>query len=116
MIKYFQTLCALVAFAILTAFTTPPPAITGTYGVSDSDPSAIRLTLNADHTFAYRDLSNPDKRIEVSGTWVLKHSKVTLKSAQNGVKFHKVWKIESDGNAAKSHKGMCFYRLCRIAE
>ena len=39
----------------------------GTFGVSASDPSQIKLTINSDHTFSYQDFSVSNKKIVVNG-------------------------------------------------
>lgn len=86
----------------------------GTYGVSPSDPAQIKLIINSDHTFYYQDFSVSDKKIKVKGNWTLKGRKVILKdeNSQNG--FHSVWTFLDNGQVAKSRKGLCFYRLCKI--
>ncbi len=87
----------------------------GTYGVCESDPSRIELKLDANHTFHYRDLSNPKSGIQVSGTWVQRGNKVVLQSSNSGKGFHRVWRISEQGQTAKSRKGLCFYTLKRIS-
>jgi hypothetical protein len=84
----------------------------GTYGVSASDPSQIKLILNPDHTFYYQDFSNSGKKIIAAGNWTLSGNKVVLED--NDIKFHTVWTFENNGEVAKSRKGLTFYRLCRI--
>lgn len=87
----------------------------GTYGVSASDPSQIKLTINSDKTFNYQDFSIPDEKIVVNGNWTLKGKKVFLMNENSKVKFHNVWTILENGQVAKSHKGLTFYRLCKIS-
>ena len=87
----------------------------GTYGVCESDPSHIELKLNANHTFHYRDLSNPKSGIQVSGTWMQIGNKVVLQSPSSGKGFHRVWRFTEQGQTAKSRKGLCFYTLKRIS-
>jgi len=107
---------AIVATTILmSAFTRiNSGGFIGTYGVSSSDPSQIKLTINADNTFYYQDFSVSDKKIIVEGNWMLKGKKVVLKSNVSGKRFHDVWTFVEDGQVAKSRKGLTFYRLCRL--
>lgn len=86
----------------------------GTFGVSTSDPSQIKLTINSDHTFYYQDFSVSDKKIVVNGHWTLKGKKVLLSSNDSNVQFHSTWTFTENGQVAKSRKGLCFYRLCKI--
>lgn len=86
----------------------------GTYGVSDSNPSQIKLTIHADHTFTYQDFSVADNKIEASGKWTLKGNKVVLTDHNANQSFHDTWTFDQDGQVAKSRKGLCFYRLCRV--
>lgn len=87
----------------------------GTYGVSDADPSQIKLTINADGTFYYQDFSSPAKKIVATGNWAQKGKKVILNASNPVGKFHNVWAFESNGQVAKSHKGLTFYRLTKLA-
>jgi hypothetical protein len=90
--------------------------IFGTYGVSNSDPSQIKLTINSDNTFYYQDFSMPENKIAESGNWSIKGKRVYLKSNKSNVKFHNVWTISENGQVAKSNRGLTFYRLCKINE
>lgn len=87
----------------------------GTYGVSPSDPSQIKLTINSDHSFYYQDFSVSDKKIKVKGNWSLKGRKVILNDESSGNSFHSVWTFTENGQVAKSRKGLCFYRLGKIS-
>lgn len=89
-------------------------AFIGTFGVSASDPSQIKLTIHADNTFYYQDFSVTDKKIVITGKWELKGEKVVLKSTDSGKKFHDTWTFVGNGQVAKSHKGLAFYRLHKI--
>ena len=111
-------LIAAAMFFLLTAFNyeEPAPRFVGSYGVSESDPSRINLKINTDGTFEYRDFSNPAKAISTRGKWVVKHKKVLLKYPENAVRMHSAWSFDEDGMVAKSRNGLCFYRLCRLAE
>ena len=115
MIKTTQLLTALMTIILMSSFTNKDSnAFIGTYGVSETDPAHITLTINADQTFSYQDLSVPDKKIIVKGNWTLKGQKVFLLDTNAGIKFHDVWSFEDNGQVAKSRKGLSFYRLCRI--
>lgn len=108
-------LAAFIGILILSSFSNNnSTSFIGTYGVSDSDPSQIKLNINANHTYTYQDFSNPNHKIDVSGTWELKGKKVVLIEPSQAVSFHSVWTFVENGNVAKSHKGLCFYRLCKI--
>lgn len=108
-------LLSLLALSMMLFSFTPKKTDTviGIYGVSASDPSAIKLTINADHTFFYQDFSDPNQKLEVEGNWTLRGKKVVLTS-NSGASFHDVWSITDEGQIAKSHKGLSFYRLCRL--
>jgi hypothetical protein len=86
----------------------------GSYGVSAADPSQIKLTINADHTFSYQDFSTPDQKILVKGNWTSQGRKLILKEEGTTMNFHNVWTFSKNGDAAKSRKGLEFYRLCKI--
>lgn len=85
--------------------------LTGTYGVSDTDPSQIELVLNEDHSYTYQDFSNSAKKIEVSGEWELKNKNTILLKSDSELSFHNKWKIVDEGKTAKSRNGLCFYTL-----
>lgn len=86
----------------------------GTFGVSASDPSQIKLTIHADHTFYYQDFSVSNKQVIITGKWEQKGEKVMLKSNEPGKKFHDTWTFANNGKVAKSRKGLAFYRLGKI--
>lgn len=115
MIKTTKILTALMTIFLMSSFTNKNASeFIGTYGVSESDPARITLTINADQTFSYQDLSVPDKKIAAKGNWTLKGQKVILHDQSTGIKFHDTWTFEDNGQVAKSRKGLSFYRLCRI--
>jgi hypothetical protein len=117
MIKSIKFLTTLMTMILLSSFTYENhDEITRTCGVSVSDPSQIKLTINPDHTFYYQDFSISDNRIIIRGQWTLSGNKVRLKDHKSSKKFHKVWVITKNGQVAKSRKGITFYRLCRIKE
>ena len=112
--KPFPLLALFAATLAISSFSTERPGtIVGTYGVPDADPSAIRLSIRADHTFSYQDLSNRENSRTVNGTWTSNGRKVVLQ-ASTPAKFHRVWFITDEGQAARSRKGLCYYRLCRM--
>jgi hypothetical protein len=88
----------------------------GTYGVSSSDPSQIKLIIHADHSFYYQDLSIPAKKIVVNGSWTQTGKKLILHANGSEQKIHNVWTFEENGNVANSRKGLTFYRLAKIEE
>ena|ERR1043165_6963604 len=109
--KTIQHLAVLVSIVLLSSFTRKNTEnFIGTYGVCASDPSQIKLTINADHTFYYQDLSVVDHKIVVNGSWIQKGNKVILKDP-SGQRFHNVWTFGEHGQIAKSRKGLTFYRL-----
>ena len=115
MLQTMKFLTGLLAIIFLTSFTDKNTnEFIGTYGVSASDPSQIKLTINSDNTFYYQDFSAPDKKIIIKGNWTIKGKKVLLKDNGTNGKFHDVWTILEDGKVAKSRKGLTYYRLCRI--
>jgi len=113
--KSIKTLTLLAAIALWSSFTekSAHPFI-GTFGVSLSDPSEIKLILNADYSFYYQDFSVADKKIVSKGQWTLKGNKIVLNDSNSNTKFHNVWAFDKNGQVAKSRKGMSFYRLCKV--
>lgn len=110
--KILQTSFFAVMLLSLVSFTAEPAQpFLGTYGVSQDDPSAIQLTLNADATFTFQDFSNPDRPIDVSGNWEVKNNHILLSGSDSSPSFHSKWKIVKDGMVAKSRKGITFYSL-----
>ena len=73
-----------------------------------------KLIIKSDNTFYYQDFSFPEKKIVIKGNWKLKGKKVFLKNNISNEKFNNVWTISGNGQVVKSHKGMTFYRLCKI--
>lgn len=114
--KTVQLLAICLTLILMSSFSGKPATdFIGTYGVSPSDPSQIKLTINSDHTFYYQDFSVSDKKIKVKGNWTLKGRKVILKDENLGNSFHRVWTFLENAQVAKSRKGLCFYRLCKVA-
>lgn len=115
MTKLIKLSTLFTALVFLLSFTSKSTnEITGTYSVPDSDPSNIKLTINADNTFTYQDYSIQSKKISVKGNWTMKGKKVVLKDYSSDYKFHTVWNIVENGKVAKSRKGLTFYRLIKI--
>lgn len=115
MIKSIKLLTVLTTLLMLFSFTYKSSnEFIGTYGVSESNPSKIKLTINVDHTFYYQDFSIPDKKIMVKGIWTIKGKKVILKDNNSEIKFHNVWTFKENGKVAKSRKELAFYTLRKI--
>jgi uncharacterized protein (DUF2147 family) len=113
--KVIKSISVAAFLLVLMSLTKAPNAnFIGTYGVSDSNPNKIELTLNADHTFTYKDFSNAEKQIDVQGNWEAKNDVVTLTNYTSDFSFHNKWKIKMEGKVAKSRKGMTFYTLVKI--
>lgn len=113
--KAIKSLVMVAVIIFLSSFKNVDGFI-GKYGVSASDPAQIKLVINSDHTFYYQDFSVSSKKIVVNGTWTTKRGKVHLKDNRPGNKFHNVWAFADNGQTAKSHKGLTFYRLAKIEE
>ena len=86
-------------------------SIAGTYGVCGTNQSTVELKLNADNTFHYIDNSNLKKKINVTGKWSMKKNRIALHGDNAEINFHNNWKIDNQGIAAMSRKGLAFYRL-----
>lgn len=113
--KTIRILTVSVTIILMLSFTDKNEnGFIGTYGVSALDPTQIKLTINANHTFYYQDLSIADNRIIVQGGWTLKGKKVLLRSNDSQTKFHNVWTFVENGQVAKSRKGLTYYRLGKI--
>ena len=107
--------CFLVLSLVLSSFsqyTFKEPH--GTFGVSLSDHSQIQLIIQPDHSFYFQDYSDAKNKIMVTGCWKINHKKVVLIASNSTIKFHNIWTFESNGQIAKSRKGLCFYRLCKL--
>jgi hypothetical protein len=112
-IKIIAALFTIIFFSSFRFSTNEEPI--GTYGVTASNPSQLKLSIHADHTFKYQDYSNPKQPVVVSGKWILKGKKVVLIGSNSEQSFHHVWSFTQNGQVAKSRKGMCFYRICKIS-
>ena len=115
MIKATNIATALMSIILMSSFSKKDTIdFIGTYSVSSSDPSQIKLTINTGHTFEYQDFSDVDRKIVVKGEWTQKGQKVILKSQSSDEKFHNVWSFDKNGQVAKSRKGLSYYKLCKI--
>jgi hypothetical protein len=115
MTNTIRFMAVLMTIIFLSSFTNKNPnEFIGTYGVTESDPSQIKLTIRADNTFYYQDFSIPAKKIVIKGNWILKGKKVFLKDKSFYKNFHNVWTILENGKVAKSRNGLSFYKLHKI--
>ncbi len=113
--KTLRSIAAAALVVVSLSFTHPEnKGLNITYGVSESDPSRIELSLTEDFKFTYQDFSNPNRSIEVKGTYTLKNGKVVLMADQGDARFHDRWKLSHDRMKAKARKGLAFYTLCRV--
>lgn len=96
----------------------PPKKVnTGTYGVCSCGKDGIphiRLVINEDQTFHYYNVTDPSKKIDVTGNWVLDGNTIVLKNYKSDYPIHNRWKM--DDKCLRSRLGMNFTRLCNTAE
>lgn len=112
--KILQTIVLALFVAVSFGFTSPVRnGLEASFGVSESDPSQITLSLHEDFTFEYQDLSDIQQKIIVEGTYELKNNRISLAATTSTTSFHDTWKISEDGTAARSRKGLAFYTLRR---
>lgn len=110
----FNFCAVLLVWITLSAFSLDKNnSYVGNFGVSETDPSSIRLEIRTDKTFSFRDFSNPSKKIDVSGNWEYYGDGIRLKDFSSRYSFHTKWKLVNNGKGIKSKKGMTFYTLCR---
>ncbi|MBK9014448.1 MAG: hypothetical protein IPM82_10365 [Saprospiraceae bacterium] len=74
----------------------------------------IELTINPDHSFHYRNVSNPSKKVDVKGHWSMNSNMVVLKGDDAESTFHNEWKFDKNQLCIQSRKGLYFIRLCDI--
>ena len=74
----------------------------------------IELTINPDHSFHYRNASNPSKKVDVKGNWSINGNMVVLQGDAAESNFHKTWKFDKKQPCIMSRKGLYFIRLCDI--
>src|SRR5688572_14723753 len=82
--------------------------ITGVFGISKIDAPNLELRLNPDKTFTYIFLSGKGTKENVSGNWELKNNTIILNNYTSAVPFHTKWKMEEDGRAIRSRRGLNF--------
>ena len=105
----------LISSLFLFAYSSPTDkGIEAIYGITSHSDSPILLTLHDDFTFSYRDLSNPNRLLRVSGTYTKTRNKIEFQVPSNSKKFHSKWRIIEGGNAAKSRSGLSFYTLRKL--
>ncbi|KAB1065550.1 copper resistance protein NlpE [Salibacter halophilus] len=86
--------------------------VSGTYGGCCVE-SKVVLVLNEDQTFEYRDHSDVNNKITTSGSWALDGNVIQLSNYDAPQKIHHKWRVEKNGKAIKSRKGLAFYRLVK---
>lgn len=111
-LKYCGILVLALAFSSFSWYNFKEPH--GTFGVSSTGQSRIQLIIQPDHSFYFQDYSDAKNKIIVTGRWKINHKKVILIASNSTAKFHNVWTFEANGQIAKSRKGLCFYRLCKL--
>ncbi len=112
--KILQTIVLALFVAVSFGFVSPEwTGLEASFGVSETDPSHISLSLHEDFTFEYQDLSDIQQKIIVEGTYELKNNRISLTATNSTASFHNTWKISEDGTAARSRKGLTFYTLRR---
>jgi hypothetical protein len=117
MAKTIGILGSLMAIAFLSSFAdNSPTELIGTYGVSESNPSRIMLTLHSDSTYYYQDFSIADRKVVQRGNWKSRGNRVLLMESGSNKKVYEVWTISGNGQVAKCRNGLAFYRLCRMGE
>jgi hypothetical protein len=92
---------------------------TGTYGVCSCEnysdnPTRVELIINEDNTFQYFDNSNPSKKIDIRGSWILNNNTILLKDYKSDFSIHNKWTIDENEKCLKSRKGLNTTRLCHI--
>ena len=101
-------------FSALAFKSVSEPDFIGTYGISKNHPVKFELKINADETFTYQDFSDPKNKIDARGTWELKKDKIILEDQASTFPYGSKWKIEKNGKAVKTRKGMEFIRLAKL--
>lgn len=111
--KLLKTLILPAVLFPAFAFASGPDFI-GTYGISKNYPVKYELKINADKTFTYQDYADPKNKIEARGTWELKDNKIFFQDQTATFPYRAKWKIEKDGKAVRTRKGMEFIRLAKL--
>lgn len=105
---------AAFLFPVIAFAGEPKPDFIGTYGISKNHPVKFELKINADKTFTYQDYADANNRIDAQGTWELKNNKIILQGQTSTFPYRSKWKIEKDGKAVRSRKGLEFIRLAKL--
>lgn len=90
------------------------PDFIGTYGISKNYPVKYELIINADKTFTFQDYSDQKNKIDARGTWEIKNDKILLQDKSDAFPYGTKWKIEKDGKAVRTRKGLEFIRLAKL--
>lgn len=124
MMKQIKTSLVIVALLLSMSFKSVESneeisLVTGIYGVgtccdTEISQSTVTLILNENQTFHYLNHADPERKINIKGSWSLKNKSILLDDHQSSYHFHDKWKINSDYNCISSRNGLNFYRLCRI--
>ncbi len=104
----------LVGLAIFAFSAIEPVDVAGKYGVNEGD-SKVELNLLKDGSFTYVDKSDSQNEIAVKGNWKLEKNTISLSGFEATKDIHTKWKIDEDGKAIKSRKGLTYYRLASKA-
>ncbi len=116
--KIFNILFIGTLFFTLSAFDNPEKNITdltGTYSICSVKNYPLSLTLNQDKSFSYRDLTNPNKLIDIKGVWTFDKNTVMLVDTKGSTNFHNKLKLNKMNNGIQSRKGISFYSLSKLA-
>lgn len=92
-------------------------AVEGSYGVcacEGNSSSKVTLTLKDDQTYQYVNKSDPNRPLDLEGTWIRKGSSIHLESKENTISFHDDWKVDGETNCLKSRNKLEFMRLCHL--
>ncbi len=89
----------------------------GSYGVcsckgEDMTSKTMKLVLKEDQSFQFIDNTVSDKKLNISGTYLLKGNKIIMKDQATKKSVRAKWKIDNNELCLKSRKGLNFTRLC----
>jgi hypothetical protein len=73
-----------------------------------------QLNFKADHTFSYTDHFNPQKQVNLTGSWQQKGDVLILQGFSSPFKIHHKWKLSHDGESLLSRKGLEWVRICKM--
>ncbi|MBL7810670.1 MAG: hypothetical protein JNL57_00485 [Bacteroidetes bacterium] len=115
--KQIFALCLFLT--ALKASSQSPPQHTGVYGFCPSpvyqNTRQIKLWLNPDNTFQYRDDNAGGEKKFISGTWENKGKYVLLRSSSGIRGFHHRWSFSHGHTCLKSRHVLNFRRICRLS-